>query len=70
MTHWQASCTINRLLLGQKGMPLCARAYRRNWRLFMFCADLVFGEADHCKKIHRRWSEGRTEGRKPCVHSS
>lgn len=54
--HWKYSCRLNRLLFGQRGEPLCSRAYRRNWRAFMYCADIAFAEYQHCKHIHARWS--------------
>lgn len=53
--HWLQSARLNFLLCGHPTEPLCSRAYRRNWRLFMFCANLVFAEYRHCRNIHRRW---------------
>lgn len=56
---WAASLLINRALCGSASEPLCSRVYRQppsRWRaVFMFCADLLFSEPDHCARIHRRW---------------
>ena len=60
MTHWQASCLCNRLLLGRAGQPVCARVYAAKpsacRSVFLFLMDLAFGDFEHCKHIHCRWS--------------
>lgn len=66
---WRASLVINRALCGNASEPLCSRVHRQKparWRsVFMFCADIAFGEADHCAKIHRRWKALKQEN-SPC----
>ena len=56
---WAASLLINRALCGSASEPLCSRVYRQppsRWRaVFMFCADLAFGEFQHCARVHSRW---------------
>lgn len=59
MTHWEASCFINRLLGGRSDQPLCSRVYSSKpspfRSAFLFCLDLSFGEYQHCKNIHNRY---------------
>ena len=59
MTHWQASCLCNRLLLGKAYQPLCARVYAAHPSIcrsaFLFLMDMAFSEYRHCENIHSRW---------------
>lgn len=57
--HWRASCVLNRVLLGQRDQPVCARVYAtkpsRLRAVFLFVMDIAFSEYQHCHHIHRRW---------------
>ena len=59
MTHWQASCICNALLLGDPSEPLCSRVYAlpdSRWRTaYLRAMDRAFGEQDHCLKIRVRF---------------
>ncbi|WP_323715644.1 hypothetical protein [Paracoccus aminovorans] len=56
---WRTSVILSRALCGPSGKPLCARIHearpsaRRS--VAMFCLDMLFNEANHCERIHRRW---------------
>lgn len=53
--HWCTSAWLNRLLCGTRGEPLCSRAWRRGWSLFIECAAIAFRDPVHCQTIHLRW---------------
>jgi hypothetical protein len=54
--HWAVSCVINRCLGGQAEQPLCARAWERQWVLFIELMGLFFDEGPtHCEEIYARW---------------
>ena len=50
------SRAVNRLTGGRPGEMLCARAYRRDWRLFVAVMDaaawIIWRECEHCRT---RW---------------
>ena len=57
--HWRASVALNTALCGDRSEPLCSRVYRQPdslWRsVYLFTADLLFAEYQHCRNIHARW---------------
>lgn len=57
---WRSSVILSRALCGPWDKPLCARIHEARpaaWRTAaMIALDMLFGESDHCAKIHRRWS--------------
>lgn len=59
--HWRASCAVSMALGGPAGKPLCARIHEASPGVLRavatFCLDIVFGEYQHCAKIHARWLE-------------
>lgn len=53
--HWRTSCAINRCLGGQRGMPLCARAWANGWTCFIEAMSHAFKDPCHCESIFIRW---------------
>ena len=56
---WRSSILLSRALCGPAGKPLCARVHEARpaaWRTaFLIATDIIFAEADHCARVHRRW---------------
>ncbi|MFC3628184.1 hypothetical protein ACFOM8_01855 [Paracoccus angustae] len=53
--HWRTSAACNRVLCGTMHEPLCSRAWRRGWHLFIECMAVAFRDPVHCEDVHLRW---------------
>lgn len=53
--HWRTSSALNLALCGCRGEPLCSRAWRRGWVLFIECMAVAFRDPVHCESVHLRW---------------
>lgn len=54
---WRTSVGLNRVLCGSAHEPLCSRAYRRQWGLFIECMAVLFRDPVHCESVHQRWRQ-------------
>lgn len=62
---WKSSILISRVLCGPRDKPLCARVFEGRHSFlrtaFMLTTDIIFGEADHCQRVHAKWKRLSTE---------
>lgn len=59
--HWRTSSGLNRALCGSANQPLCARAWDRQWLLFIECMAVIFRDPVHCEDVYLRWRNLRTD---------
>lgn len=53
--HWRWSCRLNACLGGHWKEPLCSRAWRRSWRVFIDAMQIAWRDPVHCEDVHLRW---------------
>lgn len=67
--HWRCSAALNACLGGDPSEPLCSRAWRGQWALFIEAMGWLFDDVCHCEDVNARWlteTASRAPGQLPC----